>query len=438
MKTLIRLISISTVAAALNLNAGDWPQWRGPDFNGSAPEKNLPSSWSKTDGVAWSTELPGQSAATPVIVGSRVFVSTPDPSSKTLHALCLDAKTGKILWDRKVGEGLRRDEKSNFASPSPVADAKRVFFFYGNGALVAFDHDGKELWQRSITKDYGEFAFQWTFSATPMLHDGKLHLQVLQRDVPVNGRGWTDGPIESFLLALDPATGKTLWRHVRPSDAAAESKESYSTPIPFEHGGRKEILITGGDCISGHDPETGRELWRWGTWNPTKIGHWRLVPSPAAGGGVVLACAPKGSPIYAVKAGQNGSLDDSGLAWKSDQNRDLTSDVPTPLFYKGDFFVLSDVKKSLLRVEPATGRVKWSQPLPGRSKFEASPTGADGKIYMMNFAGEVVVADAETGKILHQTLMGEPGDDMTRSTIAVANGHLFIRTNGKLYCVGKK
>lgn len=417
--------------------AGHWPQWRGPEFNGSSPEKGLPSEWTKEEAV-WSVAMPGPSAATPIIWGDLVFLSTPDNATRSLHALCLDRKTGKILWDKTVGEGLiRRDDRSNFAAPSPVADADKVIFFYSNGTMVAFDHQGRELWRRDITQDYGDFAFLWTFSSSPMLHDGKLYLQVLQRDVPVNGRGRRDGPNESYLLALDPASGKTLWRQTRPSEAVAESREAFSSPIPFEYEGRREILIAGGDCLTGHDPKNGRELWRWGTWNPRKIGHWRLVPSPVTGDGVILVCAPKGSPIYAIKAGGQGVLDDSAIAWRTDQQRDVSSDVPTPLFYEGDFFVLSDVRKNLSRVDPDHGKVKWTLELPG-PKLEASPTGADGKIYLMNFRGDVFVVDAAEGKLLKTIPMGEPGDDMIRSTIAVADGQLFIRTNKKIFCIGGK
>src|SRR5207245_3791579 len=124
------------------------------------------------------------------------------------------------------------------------------FFFYGDGTLVAFDHGGKQIWSRSITKDYGEFAFQWTFSASPMLYDRKLYLQVLQRNVPVNGRGRSDGAIESYLLAINPVTGETLWRQVRPSEAVAESRAAYSTPIPFELQRRKEVRIGGGPSMT--------------------------------------------------------------------------------------------------------------------------------------------------------------------------------------------
>src|SRR5688500_14621765 len=211
---------LSLVAAVATTLAADWPQWRGPNFNGFTDEKNLPAEFNK-EGAQWTLDMPGPSASTPVVIGDKVFTSTIDAQNKSLHAICIDRKTGKIVWNNKTGDGISRDDRSNFSSPSPVADKDRVFFFYGNGALVAFDHGGKELWQRSITKDYGDFAFQWTFSSSPLLANGKLYLQILQRNTPVHGKG-KEGA-ESFLLAMDPATGKEVFRHVRPREAAAES-----------------------------------------------------------------------------------------------------------------------------------------------------------------------------------------------------------------------
>ncbi|MCC7375910.1 MAG: PQQ-binding-like beta-propeller repeat protein [Verrucomicrobiales bacterium] len=424
--------------AATSAPAPDWPNWRGPTFNGAAPEQSLPTQFSRTEGLAWSSPLPGPSAATPIVFGDRVFISSTDSAGGSLVALCLDRKTGRELWRHKVADGISRDERSNYASPSPLTDGKHVWFFYGQGDLAAYTLDGTKVWARNIQNDFGAFAFQWTFSSSPLLHDGRLYLQVLQRNVPVNGRGKTDGPIESFLLAMSPDTGKDLWRHVRPSDARAESQESYSTPLPFLHEGRPEILITGGDCISGHDPATGRELWRWGTWNPERISHWRLVPSAAFGGGVVLACGPKGSSIFAIKAGQSGTLAENGYAWKSAE-RELSSDVSTPLFYKGRFYVLNSDRRMLLAVEPATGNILWKGELPGRSKVEASPTAADGKIYVISMSGDAyVLGTGDKFEVLHSTPMGDESDRDIRASIAIARGQLFIRTGKTLFAVGPK
>jgi outer membrane protein assembly factor BamB len=423
--------------ATFSSHAENWGHWRGPGFNGASPEKNLPATFSKTEHVKWVAELPGPAAATPVIWGEHVFVSSGDDRAKTLLALGVDRKSGKILWKEQVGAGYSYDQRSNFATSSPVTDGTRVVFLFANGELRAFDFAGKELWSRNLQKDYGPFAYQWTYGASPTIYDKKLFVQVLNRDEPVHGRGRTDGPIESYLLALDPETGKNLWKHVRPSEARMESHEAYSTPTPFEHNGRAEILIVGGDCVTGHSPKDGSELWRWGTWNPSRITHWRLVPTPVTGGGVILACAPKGSPIYAIKAGaKGGTQTDDIIAWKS-QEREVSSDVATPVFYKGRFYVLDGDRRTITRIVPETGKAEWIGNLESRITIQSSPTAADDKIYFQNFRGEVfVIAAADQFKILHKASMGDEGDDLLRSSIAIAHGELFIRTGHKLYCVG--
>ncbi|MED6314685.1 MAG: PQQ-binding-like beta-propeller repeat protein, partial [Verrucomicrobiota bacterium] len=347
-------------------------------------------------------------------------------------------RTGELKWSHLVTNGHRQDNRSDYASPSPVTDGQVVTFFYGDGALATFTPDGEELWSQNIQEKHGQFAFLWTFSTSPLIHNGILYMQVLQRDTKVGSKGSDDN--RSYLLALDPKTGKQLWKVYRPAKARSESLEAFSTPIPFSHKGRDEILIAGGDCLTGHDPKSGKELWRWGTWNPTRIGHWRLVPSPVAGGGVVLACAPKRAPVYAIKAGGEGNISASGKVWNSEGSRDgVSSDVCTPLFYQDSFFVLygEGRDKMLSRVDPKTGKIQWSTDLQSRSLFRGSPTGADGKIYVQNHAGTVHVIDAKSGRLLHKAEMGESGDDQTRASVAIAHGRLFIRTNGRLYCIGK-
>ncbi len=450
--TKLTVVAAVLTVALSSLRAENWGNWRGPNYNGSTTEKNLPATFSRTENILWTAPMPGPSGASPVVWDDYVFVSSTDDAAKTCVALAFDRKTGKELWRAKISDGAGRDRMSTFSNSSPVTDGKHVWFFYGNGELVCFEVAGKEVWRRNIEKDYGQFAFQWTFSTSPLLHDGRLYLQVLQRNVPVNGRGKQDGPIESYLLAMDPKTGKELWRVVRPSEAQQESLEAFSTPTPYTHNGREELLIVGGDCISGHDPDTGKEYWRWGTWNPTRIGHWRLVPSPTAGAGVVLACGPKDSPVYAVKLGGKGTLTHKDLSWQSfiqtseDPNasarpldvRELSSDVPTPLFYEGKFYILNGTKKKLLCIEP-DGKVVWSGDLKGKGIFQSTPTAADGKIYMMSFAGEVFVVQAGGSefKLLHMAEMGE-GENTLRAAIPISQGQLFVRTSKALFAIGKK
>jgi outer membrane protein assembly factor BamB len=437
MRIYYKFLIFMLVAGAV-AQAGDWPHWRGPFFNGSTDEKNLPSDWSQTEVIAWRVDLAGSSAATPIIWKDRLFLSGVDTAKDLLLAMCFDRKDGNLLWQHEIAKGISHDRRSTFAASSPVTDGKIVVFFYANGDLVCFDVNGNRQWARNLHDDYGEFAFNWTFASSPTLFDGKLYVQILQRDVPVRGRGLKDRMNESYILAMNPVTGKNLWRQIRPSKAVAESREAYSTPIPYSFDGNKQLLVIGGDALTGHDLETGRELWRWGTWNPSRIRHWRLVPSPVAGGDIVLVCAPKNDPIYAIRPKGTGVLDDSAIAWVSRDVREVSADVPTPAFYDGDFFVLSDLRKCLSRVEPATGKVKWTIQTPGNVKYEASPLAADGKIYIINHAGDAAVVNAANGDVFKVIPMDKvSGQQVVRASISAAYGHLFIRTTHRLYCVGK-
>ncbi len=433
-------VFLALVLAALSIAwADDWPQWRGPYFNGSTTEKNLPTDWSKTDNIAWQVDLAGCSAATPIISGDRIFLSGVDFDRDMLLAMCFNRTNGKLLWQHDIAKGISKDKRSNYASASPVTNGKIVVFFYANGDLVCFDLDGNRQWARNIQKDYGFFAFLWTFSSSPTLFNGKLYLQVLQRDVPVGGRGLIDKMNESYILAMEPETGRTLWRQIRPSKAKQESREAFTTPLPFSVNGKQQLLVIGGDALTGHDLETGKELWRWGTWNPTRITHWRHVPSPIVGDGIILVCAPKRSPIYAIRPNKEGVLDESAIVWVSQKyEKERSSDVPTPAYYDGDFFILNDLGKHLSRTEPRTGNIKWTIETPGVAKYEASPLAADGKIYIINHAGEATVINAANGEIINTISMDEPGGrEVVRASISAAYGQLFIRTTRRLYCVGK-
>jgi outer membrane protein assembly factor BamB len=435
---LYRTILVLALTAVSSARAENWPHWRGPYFNGSTGEKDLPANWSATENIAWSASLPGAAASTPIVWETRVFLSGVDDARDMLQAMCFDRVRGNLLWSRDIARGVRQDVRSNKASPSPVTDGELVVFFYGSGDLVCFDMDGDRRWARNIREDYGPLAFFWTFGGSPLLYEDRLYLQVLQRNEPVRVRGRSVQGNESYLLALDPGTGRTLWRHVRPSLAAAESQESHTTPIPAILAGRRQLLIAGGDALSGHEPATGEELWRWGNWNPKRARNWPLIASPIAADGIALVCVPKGQPVYAIRPQASGALDDRAVAWTSRGTRPVTSEVPTPAYYDGDFFVLSDSRNYLSRVAADTGQVIWSVRTPGRAKYEASPLAADGKIYLINFDGEVAVLSAASGEVLRVIPMDQPDQgEMVRASIIAAHGQLFIRTARKLYCVGK-
>ncbi len=410
-----------------------WPQWRGPEFNGSSPASGLPEVWSNTQSIVWKVPMPGAAGATPIIWKDHVFVTSLDNETKDLIAFCIRRSNGEVLWKKVLGIGFGDEGRGrNMASPSPVTDGEKVIFLFGSTDLAALDFQGNTLWSRNLEEDFGEFNILFGYHCSPLLYHGKLYVQVLQRDHPIDGPAVEGKVSESFLLAVDPATGKDLWRHVRPTDASEESHESYATPIPFTYNGRSEILLFGGDCVSGHDPETGREFWRWGSWNPTRINHWRVVPSPVTSEGLVHVCAPKGNPVFAIKAGGEGQLSDDAVVWQLDKN---TSDVCVPLVYRDRIYVLDGDKKALTCLDVQTGEIKWIERLHGNGVFRGSPTGADGKVYLINEQGEVfVAAAADEFRLISRFSMDEPP---CRSSIAVAGNQLFIRTGQNLYCVAK-
>jgi outer membrane protein assembly factor BamB len=442
--TIITRVSIAAAAALLLLiatpsaRAEHWRQWRGPHFDGSSNETNLPDSLDPKS-AAWATPLPGSGSGTPVVFGDRIYLSALDKNTRKLLALSLNRADGKILWTKEIAEGAMRNERNDLASPSPITDGKTTWFYYGTGDLVAFDRDGNQLWARNIEKDHGRFNMLWIYSASPLLYNGKLYIPVLHRDVPPQRRGAApsaSAPADSYLLCVDLTSGKDVWRVVRPTDAVQEAREAYTTPIPVEVNGKTQIVLMGGDYVTGHDPDDGHELWRFGSYNPGKVGHWRTVASACAGGGLIFCSPPKngnrGETFYAVKPpGESGN---AILAWKSG---DFTTDVCVPLYYKDQLFVLDGDRKKLLSLDPKTGDKHWTADLGGKPVYRASPTGADGKIYCMNEAGDVAVVSVADGKILDRQSLGSETAP-SRSSIVAAEGQVFVRTADRLYAFAKK
>lgn len=449
MKLPLPSILLALALAAPFARAENWPNWRGPNQDGSSKEKNLPAKFSPTEKVKWAADVPAISASVPVVWGDKVFLTAPIKEERKLVGLCYDAKTGKELWRKAVSEGgLQWDNKSNLASPSPVTDGERVVFLFADAVAASFDLSGNLQWKRDFKETHGAFATQWTYGSSPTLDGGKLYIQVLQRNETFEFQGFPKGTpgkdMTSYVLAVDPATGKDIWKHLRPTQAAVESLEAFSSPVFCDHNGKRVMLISGGDTLTLHDAATGDEYARIATWNLPGDGYnkfFRLVPSPVVGDGIALVCAPKKSPVFAMSLDSKGK--DVAPLWTSD-SKVVSSDVSTPAYYEGSFYVLDSDRRTLSRVEPKTGKVIWTGDTGSKSKFESSPTVADGKVYMTNFWGDVYVAKAggDSFELLSVNSMGngsKPNGDAAscRSSIAVSNGCLFIRTQDKLYCVGE-
>jgi outer membrane protein assembly factor BamB len=427
-------ILAAALAFSLSVQAADWPQWRGPAFNGSSPESGLPESWTAAD-VKWSTPLPGISGATPGVSGDSVFVSSPD-ANQNLLLLCIDRKDGRIRWQKQIATGGIAVSRANMTSPSPVTDGKAVYIVYGTGDLAALDFDGNILWQRNLSTDYKRFGIQYFYGSSPLLYGDKLYLQVLQRSpAPADYPGLAGGDPErdSYLLAIDPATGKTLWKQVRVTTAKDESMEAYSSPVPHESGGKTQILIAGGDCLSAHDPATGQELWRGYGINRKRGGAMRVVTSPVSAGSLAVACGPKKEQAIAFRTDLEGDISEKGIAWSFDEKK--TPDVCTPAFADGRLFVLDGDSQTLTSLEAATGAKGWQTSLGHRETIRSSPTVADGKVYTISEKGTVVVCATNDGRVL-STFQFETAEP-TRAAVIVTHRQLLFRLADRLVCIGK-
>lgn len=417
--------------------AENWPQFRGPFMNGSTTETKLPDACDPAS-AKWSVPLPGPGYSSPVVWNDRVFITSTDPATKSLLALCIDAGNGKIRWQKRLGDDIKAPQ-NNGATPTAATDGKHVWFLFGSGDLAGLDMDGGLLWSVNLIKDFGNLATKFGYSSSPLLWNDKLYIQILRRDKPYSGAAGGDQPLESLVLALDPLTGKLLWKHIRKTSAVDESHESYSSPVPLVINDRKELLIQGGDCLSGHDPATGNELWRH-EFNPDRNPMWRLIPSPLVHGDLIFATLPRGGPLQAYKAGAGGP---PVPLWSYDER---TSDSGTPLFYQGMIHILQSDKSDawskgsksspgifLLVIDPATGKETGRCKIAPGGAWRTSPTGADGKIYVMSEKGEVVVVSAGAdGKILSRT---DYDDGPACASITAAGGCVFIRTASKLVCI---
>jgi outer membrane protein assembly factor BamB len=410
----------------------DWPQWRGPFFNGSTDEQNIPVSWSDTENRAWVSPLPGPGSATAIISNGRVFISSMVGSGNDFIALCFDAQNGTKLWEKPAGSTTSRFRNNTMATPSPVTDGRNVFFLYGSGDLAGYDFEGNQLWFRNIVDDYGPLVVNFGYSSSPLLFQNKLYIIVIRRDVAPRGGQSSSGPLDSFLMALNPQTGQTLWRQSRPSNTFQEGMESYTTPMPLNNHGRVEILNIGSDIVTANDPNDGRELWRF-EYQTNKVRDSRIVPSLVTTEDLIIGTRYKNHGVFALRPAAPDKSSEPGIVWEL---KDPSPDVSTPLYYKGRLYVLNGIRGSMACVNPKTGDVIWRGQLPGSPPWRASLTGADDKLYCINETGDVVVlaAGGDALKVLFETKISE---GPIQSSISVADGRLFIRTAKNLYCIGK-
>jgi len=398
--------------------AENWPQWRGPSLNGVSTEKNLPAKWTSEENIAWKLAMPEWSGSTPIIWRDRIFLNVAEGND--LYLWCVDRTRAAVLWKKLLGSGNVKMRKQNMSSPSPVTDGKTVYVMTGTGILKAFDFAGKELWMRDIQKDYGQFGLNWGYASSPLLFEDSLYVQV------IHGMK-TDDP--SYVMRINRTSGKTIWKVERPTTAIRESPDAYTTPALLVYGKTTEIVITGADCVTGHDPATGKELWRANGLNPDNNPFHRIVASPIIFNDIIYAPA-RVRPLLAFKAGGRGDISTSHLLWSTANG----PDVPTPVTDGKYFYIVND-RGIMWCLDAKTGTEIYGQQRLKPGTYSGSLVLADDKLYITNEEGLTTVIKAGPK---FEVIAENPLNDYCLSSPAISDGQIFIRTATNLYCIGKK
>jgi outer membrane protein assembly factor BamB len=438
-RRLLLLVVIAIVVAssfyAKPKSEGAWPQWRGPSGQGTSDETNLPAQWSPDTNIKWKATIPGRGHSSPIVWGNRIFLTTaiegelvpgakavkhmdgdkefihPDSvganHKQTFKVLCLERSTGKILWTQTAFEGTPYDDrhrKSSFASSTPTTDGTYVYAFFGTEGLYAYDMAGKLVWKA----DLGKLGTVGMGTGTsPVLFENVVILQCDEE----NGAS-------SFIVGINKKTGKEVWRTPR------KVQVSWSTPLLVQTAKRAELITSGNEFVIAYDPATGKELWR------HKGVDSNAIPSPVANSDRVFISAGFPAKIaMAINLGGTGDLSDA-VAWKYEKG---TAYVPSPILY-GDYLYLTSDRGVLTCLDAKTGEVKYEGgrvPIP--ATFTASPIAFDGKILLTSEDGDTFVVKAgPKHEIVGTNSVGEP----VYASPAVAEGHIFIRGERNLYCIG--
>jgi outer membrane protein assembly factor BamB len=418
---LLPFAALAFVAPALGDN---WPQWRGLRFDGISAEKNVPVSWIATENVAWRVKLPGRAGATPVVWDKRIFLTSVDDDNLSLLLMCVSTD-GKILWRQKMGTGNKdaRVNEGNSASPSPSTDGKHVWAFFGTGVLGCYDVDGHEVWKFDVQDRYGPLKIMFGMTSTPVLDGDRLYLQLIHGDGNPATR-------EALVVCLDKTTGNEIWKQPRPSPASDENEHSYASPIIYRDSKQSYLLTHGADYVIAHSLDDGHELWRSAGLQPDKYDRTlRLVASPVAAPGLIVAPSAKGGRIIALDGDGKGDI--TGTPHKLWEFKP-TTDVPSPLIYDGLVYVYRE-NGVLLCLDAKTGKKLYEERTKEGSN-RASPVMADGKLYVVARDGTTTVIQA--GPKFEVVSINKIDESITASLL-VSNGRIYLRTFEALWAIGK-
>ena len=414
-----RLSIACLVCFLAGVRAENWPQWRGPQNDGVSAETNVPFEWSETKNIVWKLPLPGMSGATPAVWDKSIFLTTED--SGEVELLCVGTD-GKERWKRRVGAGGRRimRDEANQASPSPSTDGQHVYVFTGTGDFACFDFGGNEIWKFNAQDRYGRFRFQFGMHVTPLLYGDRLYLALL------HSGGW-------WLIALDKATGKEVWKVHRESDARRECEQSYASPCIGHNGGEDYVIVHGCDYATAHRLTDGSEIWRLGDLNPeTKYnGTLRFVASPVATPELIVVPSAKNGPVVGVKPDAKGKIT-AGSAYEQWRRPNNTPDVPSPLVHDGLVYLCRE-NGILICMGAKTGKEHYQERLHS-GRYRASPVYADGKVYCTCRDGAVTVVKA--GPTFQQLAVNKLPDQIAASPV-ISNGRIYLRGFTALYAIGQ-
>ncbi|MCS7047412.1 MAG: PQQ-binding-like beta-propeller repeat protein [Gemmataceae bacterium] len=417
----ILIVSVAPVAAE------NWPRFRGPNGTGLATGQNLPIEFDAVRGVIWKTKIPGNGNSGPVLWDNRLYLQSASKDGKQRMLYCLDARSGKILWERTFpGIDVKVRPDSSLASATAAVDADGVFIPIWNGTTVvmmAFSLDGEPLWSR----DLGRWISQHGTGASPIIVGDKV-IFALDGDVKdMKGQPIADA-VQPVLLAFNKRTGDIVWEAPREGYRAC-----YSAPFLQERPGGAELIVTSTMAITSYDPHTGKQLWNW-DWEWEKNNFpmpLRTVASSIMAGDCLIATSGDGGGdrrMVALKLDKNGASPQ--YAW-GNGNKNFPY-VPCPLAY-GDYIYFVTEVGTAACYEAKSGKEIWRERLPG-AKFYSSPVLVDGRIYAPSESGDVFVFAAEpTYKLLAQNHLGE----RFIASPAVANGRLYLRGREHLFCIGK-
>lgn len=403
------LVLIATcVGGSVPSSADNWPGFRG-DGSGHSDETNLPVNWDRS-AIAWTTDLDVRGHSSPVVWGDRVFLSGWKGSPKSIdrHVVCLDRQSGKLLWDKKAASGAGESvhNMNSWATPSCVTDGERVIAFFGDGGLHAFSADGDHVWSREL----GQFPGSWGVGASPIIV-GDLVIQNC------------DSMGESYLLAVDKETGHDVWRTPR----RQKPRGGWSTPLLISHHGKTELVVNGEFGVQSYEPGSGKELWFCSGFNG------RGTPMPAWGNGLLYVINGKSGDVYSIEPGGNGDVTESHMRWHTPRRGGR--DLPSPLFLDG---VVTGISMTGITTgyDSSDGRELFKERLDG--KFAGSPVAAGGHIYVASESGEIFVLKAgKTLEIVAKNASPLSDDEIVRSSLAIHDGQLLMRSNRRLYCIGK-